>query len=219
MTISIENFVKAIYKQSQLFGADTKLSTIAGLLNISNPAATDMARKLSAKNLVLYTKYKPLALTEKGNKLALNVIRKHRLWEAFLHKTLELSLHEIHTEAEQLEHLTSDFLADKIEQYLGNPEVDPHGDPIPADNGRIAIDSSQQLLSAAKAGTTYEISRLSGSKKDFFDFCSENEIAIGSQIWVEKQYESNKMTEIKINRNKLLLNDFFTNVIFVRQTV
>lgn len=219
MTISIENFVKAIYKQSQLFDADTKLSTIAGLLNISNPAATDMARKLSAKNLVLYTKYKPLTLTEKGNKLALNVIRKHRLWEAFLHKTLNLSLHEIHTEAEQLEHLTSNFLADKIEQYLGNPEVDPHGDPIPADNGRIAVDSSQQLLSAAKAGSTYEISRLSGSEKDFFDFCTENEIVLGSQIWVEKQYESNKMTEIKINRNKLLLNDFFTNVIFVRQTV
>jgi DtxR family Mn-dependent transcriptional regulator len=217
MTISIENFVKTVYTQSVLFDANTKLSTIAGLLNISNAGATDMARKLAVKNLVNYTKYKPLTLTSSGNKLALGVIRKHRLWESFLHKTLNLSLHEIHQEAEHLEHLTSDFLADKIEQFLGNPATDPHGDPIPAVNGKLISDDSQLQLSKAKAGHTYEVSRLLSSDKDFFDFCSENQITLGSNIWVEKQYESNHMTEININKNKILLNAVFTNVIFVKQ--
>lgn len=98
MTVSTENFVKTIYKQSKLSNVDARLSTIAGLLNISNAAATDMARKLNIKKLVNYTKYKPLTLTDKGLNLALNILRKHRLWESFLYKTLNLSLHEIHRE-------------------------------------------------------------------------------------------------------------------------
>jgi DtxR family Mn-dependent transcriptional regulator len=118
MTVSIENFIKVIYKQSKLTGADNRLSTIARLLNITNAAATDMARKLAKKDVVNYIKYKPLTLTENGFNMALNIIRKHRLWESFLYKTLNLSLHEIHREAEQLEHQTSEFLAEKIENYL-----------------------------------------------------------------------------------------------------
>jgi len=217
MTIPVENFIKAIYNQSLHIDADTRLSTIAGLLNITNAAATDMARKLAVKELVNYTKYKPLTLTPSGHKLALSVIRKHRLWETFLQKTLNLTLHEIHREAEQLEHLTSDFLAYKIEQYLGSPTVDPHGDPIPSENGAIESDDSQVLLSVAKPGGSYQITRLFSSEKDFFDFCSTNNLTIGSTIWVEKQYDSKKMTEIIINQNKILLNDDFTNVIYVKQ--
>ena len=217
MTVSIENFVKTIYKESKIHQGETKLSTLAGILNVTNAAATDMARKLAEKNLVNYTKYKPLTLTRKGNDLALNVIRKHRLWELFLYKTLNLSLHEIHREAEHLEHLTSDFLADRIDAYLGNPTTDPHGDPIPALNGEEAKDDSHILLSEATSGNRYKICRLFSSEKDFFDFCSSNQIAIGSNIWVEKQYHTQKMTEITINRNKILLNDMFTNVIYVKQ--
>lgn len=218
MTVSIENFIKTVYKQSKLSVADTRLSAIAGLLDITNAAATDMARKLSSKNLVNYTKYKPLVLTETGMRLALSVIRKHRLWESFLYKTLHLSLHEIHREAEQLEHLTSDFLADKIQKYLGNPATDPHGDPIPALNGKIENDTSQIILSEADAGHMYEISRLYSSEMDFFDFCSSNHIVVGSLIWVEKQYGPNRMTEVRIDKKKLLLNEDFTKIIYVKQT-
>jgi DtxR family Mn-dependent transcriptional regulator len=216
MTISVENFVKVIYKQSLLSEADTRLSTIAGILNISNAAATDMARKLAVRQLVNYTKYKPLTLAEKGMELALNVLRKHRLWESFLYKTLNLSLHQIHIEAEQLEHLTSDYLANQIDNYLGNPSTDPHGDPIPAFNGYIEADQSQTRLSKAKTGSHYTIARLSGSEKDFFEFCTSNGLLIGSTIWVEKQYVSPKMTEIKTNKKKILLNENFTNIIFVK---
>jgi DtxR family transcriptional regulator, Mn-dependent transcriptional regulator len=217
MSISTENFVKAIYKDSKRSGSQTKLSTLACLLNISKAAATDMARKLSAKNLVVYSKYKPLMLTENGNQLALNIIRKHRLWESFLYRTLNLSLHEIHREAEQLEHLTSDFLAGKMEEFLGYPASDPHGDPIPAQDGKIEPDASHILLSKAEAGFMYKICRLFSSEKDFFDFCTSNQITVGSTIKVERQYGSKKMTEITIDQNKIILNEDFTNIIYVKK--
>ena len=187
MTVSIENYVKAIYTQSNLLGSDAKLSSVARLLNISNAAATDMARKLSAKKLVNYTKYQPLTLTEEGNKLALNVLRKHRLWETFLFKTLNLTLHEIHREAEHLEHLTSDFLANKMDDFLGNPSADPHGDPIPAFNGTIVADKEQVSLVSANAGFDYRISRLHSSDKEFFDFCASNNITVGEDLRVENK--------------------------------
>ena len=216
MTVSTENFVKTVYRQNTIYGADTRLSTIAGLLNISSAAATDMARKLAVKNLVSYTKYKPLVLTREGNQLALNVLRKHRLWETFLFKTLNLSLHEIHREAEILEHLTSDFLADRIDDYLGNPATDPHGDPIPSNNGKEKRADSLLPLSEARAGSIYEISRLYGSDKDFFDFCASSNIKIGSRIRVVKQYEKGRMTEIEVRRRKILLNMEFAGIIFVK---
>ncbi len=216
MSVSTENFVKTIYRQNIILGADARLSTIAGLLNISNAAATDMARKLADRNLVFYTKYKPLKLTSEGNQLALNVLRKHRLWESFLFKTLNLSLHEIHREAEILEHLTSDFLTDRIDNYLGNPATDPHGDPIPSNNGKEKRADSLLPLSEARAGNTYEISRLYGSDKDFFDFCASGNIKIGSRIRVVKQYEKGRMTEIEVRRKKILLNMEFAGVIFVK---
>jgi DtxR family Mn-dependent transcriptional regulator len=217
MSVSIENFVKIIYTQGKQNEAETRLSKLAGLLNITKAAATDMAKKLEAKNMVYYTKYKPLTLTPLGNELALKVIRKHRLWESFLYKTLNLSLHEIHREAEHLEHLTSDFLMEKIEEFLDYPAADPHGDPIPKLDGKNENDNSQILLSAANAGFMYEIARLYSSEKDFFDFCSSNEIFIGSTVWVEKQYDSRKMTEIRVKQNKIVLHEDFTNIIYVRQ--
>jgi len=218
MTVSIDNFIKTIYKQSSQLESDTKLSTIAAILKITNAAATDMARKLAQKGLLNYTKYKPVTLTDSGFKHALKVVRKHRLWETFLHETLNLSLHEIHEEAEHLEHLTSDFLADRIEKFLGSPNVDPHGDPIPNKKG-IIINDDSELLSTAKAGNNYKVSRLSSSDRDFFEFCESHNIMIGTDIWVEKQLESNKMTEIRVNQNSILLNELFTNDIFVTQTL
>ncbi|MBN2273004.1 MAG: metal-dependent transcriptional regulator [Bacteroidales bacterium] len=203
--------------QQKLISANIKLGKIAAVLNITNAAATDMAKKLAARKLVNYTKYKPLTLTQKGNEIALNVIRKHRLWESFLYETLNLSLHEIHREAEILEHLTSDFLADKISKYLGNPSTDPHGDPIPAINGKIIPDKTQLLLSEASAGHNYTVCRLSGIEEEFFDFCSSNHITVGSIIWIAKQYSVNKMTEIKIKTDKILLNYEFANLIYVKQ--
>lgn len=217
MTVSIENFIKAIYKADRLSRKGAKMSTLAEMLKISNAAATDMARKLAARDLVSYKKYKPLTLTAKGNSIALRVIRKHRLWETFLFRTLELSLHEIHREAEDLEHLTSDFLADKIDDFLGNPALDPHGDPIPAVNGKITADKGTLLLSEAQPGNSYTISRLSGSEKEFFDFCDSAELVPGCEIIVERQYPANAMTEIRMKTGKVLMHAAMAHEIHVKQ--
>lgn len=217
MSISIENFVKTIYLQEQRMGEDTRPGTLAKLLNITNAATTDMARSLAQKELVNYKKYQKLSLTSKGKDLALNILRKHRLWEAFLHKTLDLSLHEIHEEAERLEHLTSDFLADKMDSYLNFPASDPHGDPIPCSNGNIKPEIDAIMLSDAELNKDYAIVRLFSSDPDFFDFCAANDLKLGTTVQVEKDFEEMKMKEVNVEGKKLLLNDEFTNIIYVKQ--
>ena len=215
MSISIENFVKAIYLQEQRMGQDTRPGTLAKLLNITNAATTDMARSLAQKQLVNYTKYQKLSLTPEGRKLALNVLRKHRLWESFLYMFLGLSLHEIHEEAERLEHLTSNFLADRIDKYLNYPASDPHGDPIPCTEGIEKPIGNSIVLSDAKVDEDYNIVRLFSSNPDFFDFCASNNISIGTEIHIEKNFHEMKMVEVSIGDKKLLLHEEITNKIYV----
>ena len=218
-SIASENFIKAIYKFEQGKGSDTRPGSIAKELGITNAAATDMARKLAGKKLIDYEKYKALKLTANGEKLALNIVRKHRLWETFLHQVFGMTMHEIHREAELLEHLTSDFLADKINLFLGNPTIDPHGDPIPDVEGMLPVADNSFILSIAEDGKEYQISRLAGSDKEFFDFCHSNELAVGSTIMVNRQYPKNRMTEIEINGTKLLLNAELTNTIYIKDLI
>lgn len=217
-SVSTENFLKAIYRFEHGQGSNAKPGSVAKELGISNAAATDMARNLAEKKLIHYEKYQALKLTAQGKKMALDVIRKHRLWETFLHQTFDLSLHEIHREAELLEHQTSDFLAEKIYAFLGRPVVDPHGDPIPDVHGRVMPREEQMSLSDAIPGNYYHVTRLFSSDKDFFDFCNTNHIHVGSRLKVVKQYIKNNMTEILINETKLILNKDITNIIYVIET-
>ena len=217
MSTAIENFVKAIYNNNIQDHHNTKPGNIAKKLGISNAAATDMAKKLATKKLLHYEKYQALQLTEKGTKMALNVVRKHRLWESLLFKMFDMSLHEIHREAEFLEHETSDFLADKISEYLGNPKFDPHGDPIPNADGEITTEDTSMALSSTAEGKSYTIARLISDDKEFFDFCSHNGLNFGNTIFVTKQFSNNKMTQITINTNTLLLNEDFTKIIYVNE--
>jgi DtxR family Mn-dependent transcriptional regulator len=215
VSIPAENFMKVIFMNEQDKSHDTRPGSIARALGISNAAATDMARNLAGKKLVRYEKYRKLELTPEGKKLALKLVRKHRLWETFLYRTLHMSLHEIHQEAELLEHQTSEFLAEKISSYLGDPEVDPHGDPIPGSDGELDVQTGHIPLSLTEPGKDYVITRLVGPDKEFFDFCNRNDIRIGSDLKVEKQYEDYPMTEIIINRIRLLLNADFSALIYV----
>ena len=215
MSIATENFLKEIYQLSQSPEAEAKPGIIAENLGISNAAATDMARNLAIKNLIVYEKYKELHLTEKGKKLALALLRKHRLWETFLYRTLNINLSQIHNEAELLEHSTSDFLVDKINSYLGEPAFDPHGDPIPRSNGEIPSTDELIQLTAAQQGQQYFIRRLSSSENEFFEFCRDNLIEIGQSLEVEKHYTSQNSTAIKIKENRILLNQELAKKIYV----
>jgi DtxR family Mn-dependent transcriptional regulator len=177
-----------------------------------------MAQKLALKNLLHYEKYQALKLTEKGNKMALNVVRKHRLWESLLFKLFDMSLHDIHREAELLEHQTSDLLANKISEYLGNPKFDPHGDPIPNANGEITTTDTSLALSQTTEGKKYIISRLMSDDKEFFEFCAQHGLKYGNTLFVSKQFNKNKMTQILINNNTILLNQDFTSIIYVNES-
>jgi len=217
MSIAIENFVKAIYKNNTHDAKDTKPGNIAKKLGVSSAAATDMAKKLATKDLLHYQKYQELQLTDKGRKMALNIVRKHRLWEAFLFKMFDMSLHDIHKEAELLEHQTSDLLADKISAYLGHPKFDPHGDPIPNANGEITTLDTSIPLSQAEEGKTYVISRLTSDDKEFFEFCAHHKLKYDHNVTVSKQFIKNKMTELLIGKNTLLLNQDFTTLIYINE--
>jgi DtxR family Mn-dependent transcriptional regulator len=216
MSASTENFLKTIYSFHKLEARDTRPGSIARALGISNAAATDMARKLADKNLVRYAKYQPLELTKEGEKIALNVLRKHRLWESFLRETFNLSLIEIHREAEMLEHQTSDYLAEKISEHLGHPTFDPHGDPIPDSKGKMPVDRKSMILTKAKAGDKYEITRLINRDEEFFQFCKGNMIEMGSELVLINHYSKNKLTEILVDGTKLLLSDDFACLIYIK---
>ena len=217
MSVATENFLKTIYRLSQTPGADTRPGRLAGELNISNAAATDMARNLARRGLIHYEKYQELKLTEKGRTKALVLIRKHRLWEALLFKLFDINLGEIHREAELLEHQTSDFLAGRISDYLGNPTSDPHGDPIPDQEGIIPSQLSYIPVLKTQEGNRYIVKRLFSSEDDFFDFCETNGLRIDAEILVEKQYPSQGMTTLRIGDSKILVNREFASKIFVSE--
>lgn len=217
MSVAIENFVKAIYNNEKQDITNTKPGNIASKLGISSAAATDMAKKLDAKGLLNYQKYKALKLTKEGEKIALNVIRKHRLWESLLFQMFDMSLHEIHREAELLEHQTSDFLTEKISEYLGHPKFDPHGDPIPNANGKITTKDTSIALINANENQDYIIARLMSTDKEFFEFCAINGIKYGNKLTVKKQFQNSKMTQITINTNTIVLNKDFTQIIYVNK--
>ena len=218
VSIATENFIKTIYQFGQKKGHDTRPGSIARELGISNAAATDMARKLARKDLIQYEKYKELRLTPAGRKMALGIIRKHRLWETFLHQVFGLGMHEIHREAEMLEHLTSDFLADRISLFLGHPTTDPHGDPIPDPKGEMPDDPDNILLSQAPAGDSYRVTRLSGSDKEFFEFCQARSLSVGSLLRVKSQLPKRRMTEIELEGTVLLLNADLAQTMHVKPT-
>jgi len=218
MSASTENFLKTIYCFRKLEARDTKPGSIAKALGISNAAATDMAKKLSVRKLVLYEKYHPLNLTDEGEKIALQIIRKHRLWETFLHRTFGMSLLEIHREAELLEHQTSDYMADKLWEYLGKPDSDPHGDPIPDVEGKIHLHQDNLVLYKADVNVLYEIKRLINRDEEFFQFCKGNGIEIGTELRVVKHYSKNKLTEILIRDQRILIPQEFSGLVYVRRS-
>lgn len=152
MSVSTENFLKNIYLLNQEGKPPVTSSLLAERLNVSVAAVTDMARKMGKQGLLKYRPYKSLSLSEEGQKLALKVVRKHRLWELFLHKVLEMDLMSVHEEAEKLEHHTSDKLMDQIYHYLNKPDFDPHGDPIPGTGGIIPSEKGVKPLSDISEG-------------------------------------------------------------------
>ena len=166
----------------------------------TKPASiTDMLKKLKAKKLLDYQPYYGFKLTAEGNKIALGIIRRHRIWEYFLAEKLKFNLHEIHELAEVLEHVSSKKLIDKLDTYLGLPKFDPHGDPIPDFEGKITLDNHVSLA-AMETKKSGKVCRIGNASKKIMELISHQQIKIGSQIIVEKKFEFDDSLEIMVDR-------------------
>jgi DtxR family Mn-dependent transcriptional regulator len=139
LSFTEENYLKAIYHLSESGSKAVLTNEIAELINTKAASVTDMIKKLSVKTLITYEKYYGVKLTPHGKTEALLIIRKHRLWETFLVQKLSFTWDEVHEIAEQLEHIQSPLLIEKLDAFLGFPKMDPHGEPIPDNKGRIKI--------------------------------------------------------------------------------
>lgn len=180
-SLTIENYVKAIY-QIALQAPEKAASTgeIAASLEVSPGTVTSMMKTLSETGLASYTKYEGVRLTESGKKLALRVLRRHRLIELFLVHTLDLAWDEVHEEAENMEHAVSDFLVDRIDQFLGYPSSDPHGDPIPTADGKIRTEQGVKLTQW-EPGKPFRLVRVMEQSSDFLRYLGEESLQPGCQ--------------------------------------
>jgi len=180
-SLTIENYVKTIYQLSAEGGGEIAATgKLAETLGVSPGTVTSMLKTLGESGLAQYTPYEGARLTESGRSLALRVLRRHRLIELFLAQTLKLTWDEVHAEAENMEHAVSDLLIDRIDTFLGHPENDPHGDPIPRADGTIAA-SSGGPLSALGAGERFRIVRVTDQAPDFLRYLAETGLRIGAE--------------------------------------
>jgi len=183
VTLSEENYLKAIYHLGRHGGDTVSTNAIAEQIDTKASSVTDMIKKLAEKELANYIKYQGVSLTEAGRLTARSVIRKHRLWETFLVNKLNFSWDEVHDIAEQLEHIKSEKLIDKLDDFLENPTHDPHGDPIPDKNGNYTKIKSKSILDI-ETGSQGVLSSVKDSSKAFLKYLNKNELALGDIIKV-----------------------------------
>lgn len=215
--ISKEDYLSVIYKSSDSNGV-IKANQIAEKLNISGAAVTDMLRKLSKEGYVDYKRYKGIKLTQSGEDYARNMVRRHRIWEVFLHQIVGLPWDKVHGEAENLEHSSSDELIDRMEEMLDYPEFDPHGDPIPDKNGKMPNSNLGVPLSAIEPGNIVRVNRVPDFDSSFLQYISKIGIELNKEITVLDALEFDHSLSIKVDRketnisNKVAANIFVTEV-------
>lgn len=189
MTFTEENYLKAIYKISHIEGKkEVNTNALAEQMQTKASSVTDMLKKLAEKDLVNYEKYKGFSLTKKGEKVALFTIRKHRLWEVFLVDHLNFTWDEVHEVAEELEHINSEKLINNLDEFLGFPETDPHGDPIPNKSGTINH-HKEFVLKDLKAGEKGLIIGVKEHSPSFLKYLDSQSIKLGTEIEMDNLFE------------------------------
>lgn len=178
-----ENYIKALFYLHQK-NEEISLSDLGAELKVSKPTANDMIKKLKVEGIVVSEKYKPIKITVKGKKLAASVIRKHRLSEMFLTRIMNFGWEEVHEIAEELEHIKSSKLFDRMDELLGFPTTDPHGSPIPDKNGNFNK-REYKRLSEMPVGATLIIKALRDSSAEFLQYLNKKSIELGTKISVE----------------------------------
>ena len=202
---SEENYLKAIFHLTTADKKGISTNSIAEKLATKPSSVTDMIRKLSDKKVVSYKKYYGVALTNSGRKIAANIVRKHRLWEVFLVEKLSFSWDEVHDVAEQLEHIQSPKLIQQLDNFLGFPTQDPHGDPIPDKDGNLKI-IEKRLLSALGKNESGICIGVDDSSSEFLQFLDKRGITLGKQIKVLEKEAFDDSLIIEINQQKMTIS-------------
>jgi DtxR family transcriptional regulator, Mn-dependent transcriptional regulator len=214
-SIAEENYIKAIF---HLQGENNTVTTnaLAQELNTRPASITDMLKKLKLKKLVHYQAYQGFKLTNEGRKVALDIIRRHRLWEFFLSEKLKFSWEEVHQVAEQLEHVSDKKLIDRLDEYLNFPKFDPHGDPIPDSSGKMIV-SRQVNLTDLPINKMAEVCNVGNQSAEILDLLKHNKIVIGTKLEVKKRFDFDRSIEIKIRqRPPVTISEQLAKNIFVK---
>tara|TARA_B110000114_G_scaffold137704_1_gene144939 strand:+ start:2321 stop:2977 length:657 start_codon:yes stop_codon:yes gene_type:complete len=205
LTFSEENHLKSIFHLSSESESGVSTNSIADNLNTKASSVTEMLKKLNDKLLIVYKKYRGAQLTEKGRKTALNIIRKHRLWEVFLVDKLNFKWDEVHDIAEQLEHIQSEKLTNELDKFLDFPTKDPHGDPIPNPAGFIKF-TPKLKLSDLNIGETGKFVGVKDSSSTFLKYLDKRQISLGSNIKVLHQEEFDQSLHVGLDESNLTIS-------------
>lgn len=196
-----ENYLKAIYQLAQTEEGRIPNLSIAQLLNINPATVTEMLKKLADKKWIDYSRTGGASLTSDGKSIAIRVIRKHRLWETFLVQNLNFSWDEVHEVAEQLEHIQSEKLLDQLNQFLGFPKFDPHGDPIPDSAGNLPK-TKAILLSECQIGEVRKFVAVANHSSSFLQFLSKLGLAISESIEIEDIHEFDQSMSVRLGDSR-----------------
>lgn len=215
-----ENYLKAIYKLIEHKGDPVTTNAIAEKMNTKAASVTDMLKKLADKKLIHYQKYRGVTLSEKGEKVALTIIRKHRLWEMFLVEKLNFKWDEVHDVAEQLEHINSDKLIEELDKFLNYPKTDPHGDPIPDAKGKLKLNKSKPLSELNHSETAIIVGIVDHSTA-FLRFLDGSGISLQDRVRVKNIVEFDLSFEITVNNKRPLFisNHIAKNILVQKQTI
>ncbi|WP_299097975.1 metal-dependent transcriptional regulator [uncultured Winogradskyella sp.] len=198
ITLTEENYIKEIYHLGSNGSTSVNTNAIAVAMNTKASSVTDMVKKLSEKKYADYKKYQGVTLTDLGRHVAVNIIRKHRLWEVFLVEKLNFSWDEVHEVAEHLEHIKSEKLINQLDAFLEFPKHDPHGDPIPDKEGKFQH-IEKIILAQAEVGSKYKCVGVDDSSSSFLKYLDSNKIALGTNITIlhKEPYDNSLKIEIE----------------------
>jgi len=213
-----ENYMKAIYHLGMTNGTQTSsTNVIADHLGNKPATVTSMLKKLREKNMVMYERYGKVSLTEQGRERALQVVRKHRLWEVFLVNKLNFTWDEVHEVAEQLEHIHSQKLINELDAFLNFPEFDPHGDPIPNRDGQIKSVKTIPLADA-QVGPEYRVAAVDDTSSEFLQYLMQLEITLNTLIQVLSRFDFDQSMLLRINGiREITVSEKFTHHLLLRK--
>ncbi|HET8886654.1 MAG TPA: metal-dependent transcriptional regulator [Salinimicrobium sp.] len=215
-TFSEENYLKSIFHLEKAFPSGVGTNVLAEEMETKASSVTDMLKKLSDKNLVEYKKYQGVKLSASGKVSAIEVVRKHRLWELFLVEKLNFGWDEVHDIAEQLEHIKSKKLTYELDKFLGFPTTDPHGDPIPDSEGRFKI-SKRTLLAEMNRDETCICIGVRDSSAEFLQYLDRNGLGLGTEIKIIDKESFDQSIYVQIEGNEKYISSKIANNLYVKR--